>query len=106
MEQSPGRSPRGARCVRGARKGLARPLRRGLLGRQGGHRRLRRLADARSRARERIFALLADAPRDWSHGVPCMWVAESLSYEDAFRPLAESLAETPPIAYGYREALS
>jgi len=40
------------------------------------------------------------SPRDWSHGVPAYWVRESLTFEDAARPLGEPLSVTPPLSYG------
>jgi hypothetical protein len=32
--------------------------------------------------------------------VPCVWLYETLSYEDAVRPKSEALSVTPPLAYG------
>ena len=41
------------------------------------------------------------SPRDWSYGVPVSWVRESLTYEDAARPVGEPLSVVPPVAWGY-----
>ena len=40
------------------------------------------------------------SPRDWSYGVPQSWVRESLTYEDAARPVGEPLSVVPPLSYG------
>lgn len=40
------------------------------------------------------------SPRDWSYGVPQSWVRESLTYEDAVRPVGEPLSVVPPLSWG------
>lgn len=40
------------------------------------------------------------SPRDWSYGVPQSWVRESLTYEDAARPVGEPLSVVPPLSWG------
>lgn len=44
--------------------------------------------------------VLAISPRDWSYGVPVIWVYEYLAWEDVVRPLGEPLSVTPPLSYG------
>lgn len=72
---------------------------------RGERRRLDELNARRDRAADAVFAILEQhpAPRDWRHGVPAWWVAEKLSYEDAYRPLNEPLSVTVPLGYGMRE---
>ncbi len=55
---------------------------------------------------EKAFSahLTAISPRDWSYGVPCHWLYEKLTYEDATRPIGEALSVTPPLSYGATEA--
>ncbi len=48
--------------------------------------------------------LTAISPRDWSYGVPCHWVCERLTYEDAVRPANEPLSVVPPLSYGATKA--
>jgi len=67
----------------------------------GERRSLERLRAGMDRADARIFKLLEKAPRDWTRGVPSYWVAECLTYDDAFRPTSEPLSVEPPRAYGY-----
>lgn len=63
---------------------------------------------ARSKARdaaEKAGDALTDhvatfSPRDWSYGVPQSWVRESLTYEDAARPVGEPLSVVPPLSWG------
>lgn len=64
-----------------------------------------RLYAALSRACGRIWQLLERSPRDWAHGVPAQWVTERLSYEDAIRPLGETLSVVPEVAYGYTQPI-
>lgn len=62
---------------------------------------LEQLRAAYDRHAARLFALLASAPRNWEVGVPYHWVAEDLTFEDAFRPVTEQLSVVPPKACGY-----
>lgn len=59
------------------------------------------LYDAADKAGTAIFAYIqAVSPRDWSYGVPSYWVRETLTWEDATRPVDEPLGATPPLSYG------
>lgn len=61
----------------------------------------RKAKDAAERAGEAFTDYVAAiSPRDWSRGVPFHWVRESLTYEDATRPLGEVLSVSPPLAWG------
>jgi hypothetical protein len=54
---------------------------------------------AEEKAQEAIFAWLdAHSPRDWRHGVPCHWVCDQLTYEDAMT--RERLSVQTPCSYG------
>lgn len=67
----------------------------------GDRKALDRLRAACDRAGDAFTAHLASfSPRDWSYGVPCHWVRESLMYEDAARPAGEPLGVVPPLSYG------
>lgn len=45
------------------------------------------------------------SPRDWSYGVPVLWIYGKLTYEDAVRPLNEPLSVSPPLPYGATRAM-
>ena len=59
------------------------------------------LTAAHEKARERMFELLKETPRDWSRGIPSAWVTEKLTYEDAIKPANVPLSVEPPKSYGY-----
>jgi len=60
-----------------------------------------RLGAAMDKAGDAVFEYVqAISPRDWSTGVPAYWVRESLTFEDAVRPVDEPLSVTPPLSYG------
>lgn len=62
----------------------------------------RRLFDASDKVGTALTEHIASfSPRDWSYGVPQYWVRESLTYEDAARPVGEPLSVVPPVAWGY-----
>lgn len=68
---------------------------------------LDRLRAARDRAGDAVFEhVQAISPRDWSYGVPQTWVCESLTFEDAARPVGEALSVVPPLSYGAERARS
>jgi len=60
--------------------------------------RLREAADKHGDAFTDYVASIS--PRDWSYGVPCYWVRESLTFADVTRPANEQLSVVPPMAYG------
>lgn len=67
-------------------------------------RRLDAARTAMSRAGDALYAHLAEiSPRDWSYGVPCTWLYEQLTYDDAVRsgPWKSNLA----LCHHYRMAL-
>jgi hypothetical protein len=66
-------------------------------------RKLEQLRERRDRACERIFAMLEEAPRDWTTGVPQWWVCTELTYDDAFRSASKPLSATPPLSFGATE---
>lgn len=68
---------------------------------KGDRTKLERADAAYDKACSRLFELLEASPRDWRSGVPATWVAETLSYEDAVRPVSDPLSVTPPCSYGY-----
>jgi len=62
---------------------------------------LERLEEAERTAGRAFTDYLATiSPRDWSYGVPLQWVLETLTFEDAVRPVGETLSVVPPLSYG------
>lgn len=62
---------------------------------------LERASKAMDKAATALFAHIQSiSPRDWSYGVPCHWIYEKLTWEDAIRPKGEPLGVVPPLSYG------
>lgn len=65
---------------------------------------LEKLRDAKDKIGDKIVELLVRvSPRGerWLQGVPAWWIREKLTWEDAVRPVNESLSVVVPGAYGY-----
>lgn len=61
--------------------------------------RLEKLRARESKARDAIFAWLdTNSPRSWRTGVPCYWVCEELTYDDAVT--TGTMSVVPPAGYG------
>lgn len=62
-------------------------------------RKLEQLDRAERRQSERFYTLLASiSPRDWTHGVPCNWIRQSLTFADAIT--RDALSTVPPPSWG------
>ena len=63
---------------------------------------LERLSESMTKASRAVVMdyLETISPRDWSYGVPCHWLYEKLTWEDAIRPVGEKLSVVPPLSYG------
>lgn len=67
---------------------------------RGKRNQLDRLSAASSRKCDAFYAFLDTlSPRDWHSGIPCAWVREHLTYDDAVT--TGRLSVTPPPAYAY-----
>lgn len=64
--------------------------------------RLDQLDRAEKRASDRFVVFLQKvSPRDWQSGMPCSWLRDSLTFEDA--QTRGALSTVPPPAWGYCE---
>jgi hypothetical protein len=70
--------------------------------------RLEKLEAAADKVGDKITEMLPKiSPRGdaWYTGAPAWWIREKLSWEDATRPVNESLSVEVPAPYGQREGL-